>query len=193
MKEAPDTLRSKILSGAIELFIEKGVEKVTTRELTERVGISRSHIYHYFRDWQTLCIEAMTEFLMADLHRFTDETLALSPENKLQRLIHIYLPHAPDAVWQLYGALWHQAAHSSLWAELALLMTQKWEKVLADIVDDGIKAGVFRAVDAARTTRQFSALLNGYADKLLVASAPADRQLALDDIDGFIGLVLRAG
>lgn len=193
MKEAPDTLRSKILSGAIELFIEKGIEKVTTRELTERVGISRSHIYHYFSDWQTLCVEAMTAFLMADLHTFTDETNTFSPEDKLQRLIHTYLPHAPDAVWQLYGALWHQAAHSNVWAELALVMTQKWEKVLADIVDEGITAGVFKAVDAARATRQFSALLNGYADKLLVASAPADKQLALDDIDSFIRLVLGAG
>ncbi len=192
MKQAADTLRSKILSGAIELFIEKGIEKVTTRELTERVGISRSHIYHYFRDWQTLCIEAMTDFLMADLHRFIEETNAFSPEEKLRRLTHTYLPHAPDAVWQLYGALWHQAAHSPLWAELALYMTQKWEKVLADIIAAGIAEGIFKTVNAGRVTRQLSALLNGYADKLLVASAPADRELALGDIDSFIRLVLRS-
>lgn len=192
MKQAADTLRSKILSGAIELFIEKGIEKVTTRELTERVGISRSHIYHYFRDWQTLCIEAMTDFLMADLHRFIEETNAFTPEEKLRRLTHIYLPHAPDAVWQLYGALWHQAAHSALWAELALDMTQKWEKVLADIIAAGIAEGIFKTVDAGRVTRQLSALLNGYADKLLVASAPADRELALGDIDSFIRQVLRS-
>ncbi len=49
-----ENLRTKILDGAIALFIDKGIDNVTTRELTEHVGISRSHIYHYFRDWRSL-------------------------------------------------------------------------------------------------------------------------------------------
>ncbi len=49
-----ETRKETIIAGAIALFIEKGIEKTTTRDLTESLGISRSHIYHYFPDWHTL-------------------------------------------------------------------------------------------------------------------------------------------
>lgn len=53
MKAKSELMREKILKAVVELFIEKGIEKVTTRDLTEYLGISRSHIYHYFKDWQS--------------------------------------------------------------------------------------------------------------------------------------------
>ena len=70
-----DNLRVQILDGAIALFIEKGIDKVTTRELTEHLGISRSHIYHYFRDWGSLRLEAAERFMLADLNAFKDALL----------------------------------------------------------------------------------------------------------------------
>lgn len=92
MKENREALRAKILDGAISLFIEKGIEKVTTRELTEYVGISRSHIYHYFPDWQTLCVEALSVVMMAELKEFSAEISPLEPKAKLHTLVCNYLP-----------------------------------------------------------------------------------------------------
>lgn len=192
MKESAEALKARILSGAIELFIEKGVEKVTTRELTERVGISRSHIYHYFADWQTLCLEALGAFMQADLDGLTAEIASQPPRVQLAALMKNYLPEVPDAVWQLYGSLWQLAAHNEAYTALAQRMVDKWQRVLAGVVDAGIADGTFSHPHPERVTRQLGAMLNGYADLLTIAPSVAGRQQAQEDIAAFIALALPA-
>lgn len=192
MKEKTSVLKENILDAAIGLFTDKGVEKVTTRELTEQVGIARSHIYHYFPDWQTLCIAAFERFMYAELEAFSHKTRAKSPAQGLHVFIEDYLPDRADAVWELYGSLWRLAVHNKVYADLALTLTEKWDALLASIIESGIESGVFRQTDVGRVTRQLSALLNGYSDQLIIDSAPLARQQALDDIHGFISQVLLA-
>ncbi|TNV22548.1 TetR/AcrR family transcriptional regulator [Buttiauxella sp. B2] len=192
MKEKTSVLKENILDAAIVLFTEKGVEKVTTRELTEQVGIARSHIYHYFPDWQTLCIEAFSRFMYAELETFTLKTRALPPEQGLVVFVEDYLPDRADAVWELYGSLWRLAVHNKVYADLALTLTEKWDALLASIIEAGIQSGVFRQTDVLRVTRQLGALLNGYSDQLIIDNAPLARVQALDDIKGFLSQVLLA-
>ena len=193
MKEKASVLKENILDAAIALFTEKGVEKVTTRELTEQVGIARSHIYHYFPDWQTLCIEAFSRFMYAELAAFSQKTRALPPEQGLNIFVEDYLPDRADAVWELYGSLWRLAVHNKVYAELALTLTEKWDALLASIIESGIESGVFRQTDVLRVTRQLGALLNGYSDQLIIDSAPLARDQALEDIQAFISQILIIG
>lgn len=193
MKEKASVLKENILDAAIALFTEKGVEKVTTRELTEQVGIARSHIYHYFPDWQTLCIEAFSRFMYAELAAFSQKTRALPPEQGLNIFVEDYLPDRADAVWELYGSLWRLAVHNKVYAELALTLTEKWDALLASIIASGIESGVFRQTDVLRVTRQLGALLNGYSDQLIIDSAPLARDQALEDIQAFISQILITG
>ncbi|ROR08690.1 TetR/AcrR family transcriptional regulator [Erwinia sp. JUb26] len=190
MKETAEELRANILSSAIALFIEKGVEKVTTRELTERVGISRSHIYHYFRDWQTLCLEALTVYMQADLDNLKARVAGLPAREQLRLLINNYLPEVQDAVWQLYGSLWQLAVHNEDYAALARLMVDRWQQLMADIIAAGIDEGMFSSRDPARITRQLGAIVNGYSDLLIVEPSASARQQAMEDIDAFIAQVL---
>lgn len=192
MKETAEVLRARILDGAITLFSEKGIERVTTRELTEQLGISRSHIYHYFRDWETLCKEAMTLFMQRDRVEFADEIGALEARSQLSAFVQNYLPAAPDASWSLYSSLWQLAIRDEEWAQLAEAMMAQWQALLADIIDRGITAGHFRHRDAQRVTRQLWAMLNGYADQLIISPSPAAQQAATADINAFITVILVA-
>ncbi|KML69115.1 TetR/AcrR family transcriptional regulator [Pectobacterium peruviense] len=190
MKETTKALKDKILGGAIELFIEKGIEKVTTRELAEHVGISRSHLYHYFPDWQTLSIEALTVFMQKDLEDVAAEIATLTPKEKLRGLVKNYLPDATDVIWNLYGSLWQLAVHNTAYAELAQVMTEKWFALLEDIIASGVASGAFKNADTQRVSRQLGALLNGYSDHLIINPSTADFQQATEDIDDFIQRVL---
>ncbi|KAJ9429912.1 transcriptional regulator, TetR family [Candidatus Pantoea symbiotica] len=190
MKETKEALKARILDGAAALFIEKGIENVATRELTERLSISRSHIYYYFSDWQTLCIEALTRYLQNELDDFSRSIESTLPADKLNTAIENYLPDAPDAVWQLYGSLWQMAGRDKAFAELAELFINKWTQFITAIVDEGIAEGIYRPVDSARFTRQLSALLNGYADSLMISPTPAKHREAVEDIQAFIRLTL---
>ena len=190
MKEAPSALRERILATAVALFIEKGLENVKTRELTTQLGISRSHIYHYFPDWTTLCVAACRHFAANDLQEFTKDISALPFPQRLDAFIASYLPQEPDAVWQLYSSLWRKATSEGVYAELAKEITAQWQALMTGIMRDGMSAGVFRQADAERVARQFSAMINGYADLLMVHQEEAARVQAMSDLHAFITLAL---
>lgn len=186
MKDDRTALREKILDTAITLFIEKGSENVTTRELTEALNLSRSHIYHYFSDWQTLCFEAYSRFMLADLALFAQTVRAAPPEQQIQAFITEYLPETTDAIWQLYSALWRKAIREESYAALALKMTHAWDRLLSEI----ITANITKDIDVMQVTRQLSALLNGYADHLIINPTPEARRQAMNDINAFLQRIL---
>lgn len=193
MKQKADMLKRKILDGAVLLFLEKGIENVTTRELTEHVGISRSHIYHYFRDWQSLSLEALTLFIHTELQQVATSMDGQPAQDKLSTLVRHYLPEGPDAVWQLYAALWQLAARNPAYATLAGEVIAQWQQLLTDIIDEGVASGVFGGAQRERTIRQLGALLNGYSDMLIVAPSGEVHRQAMGDIDAFIRHSLRVG
>ncbi|MDF2041305.1 MULTISPECIES: TetR/AcrR family transcriptional regulator [unclassified Pantoea] len=190
MKESAETLRTRILDAAIVLFIEKGIEKVTTRELTESVGISRSHIYHYFSNWQTLCLAALERFMQVDFETFADSLKMLTPRQRLATLIESHLPSAPDATWQLYASFWQTAAHNEAYAALADEMTDAWQGLMEAIIRDGVTDGTLQCSNVPRTARQISAMLNGYADLLTINPSENKAREALADLNNFIDAVL---
>ncbi|SFO05204.1 transcriptional regulator, TetR family [Candidatus Pantoea varia] len=190
MKESAEALRIKILDAAIVLFIEKGIEKVTTRELTESVGISRSHIYHYFSNWQTLCLAALERFMRVDFETFADSLNVLTPRERLMTLFESHLPSAPDATWQLYASFWQTAAHNQAYAALADEMTDRWQGLMEGIIRDGVTDGTLRCSDVPRTARQISAMLNGYADLLTINPSEKKAREALADLNQFFDIVL---
>ncbi len=57
----------EILKAAQELFYEKGYEKATTREISERVGISKAALYHHFKNKEEIlfkiCLIAADELI----------------------------------------------------------------------------------------------------------------------------------
>lgn len=190
MKEAKENVKARILEGAAALFIERGIEKVTTRDLAEHLGISRSHVYHYFSDWQTLCIASMAHYMQGELDAFMAELAGRTPHEKLRLLIANYLPDEPDAVWQLYSSLWQLAVHNAAYAELAESVTEKWVALVAGMIEEGVAKGDFRPVDIPRTTRQLGAMLNGYAELLIIRPSPEKCRVAADDITDFIQRIL---
>ncbi|MGK3142296.1 TetR/AcrR family transcriptional regulator [Pantoea sp. C2G6] len=186
MKESAEALRTKILDAAIALFISKGIEKVTTRELTESVGISRSHIYHYFSNWQALCLAALERFMQLDFTHFAETLAPLTPHQRLTTLFASHLPGAPDASWQLYASFWQMAGHNEAYAALAETMTARWQTLVEEIIRDGVTDGSLRACDIPRTARQLSAMLNGYADLLTINPSDEKVEEAMADLNHFI-------
>lgn len=106
MKAKSELMREKILKAVVELYIEKGMEKVTTRDLTEYLGISRSHIYHYFKDWQSLCLAAVTNFMNDELAEFRSIIQPLTAGEKLKEFIDGMIsndPIQPESYMVPYG------------------------------------------------------------------------------------------
>jgi AcrR family transcriptional regulator len=65
-------VREKILTTAIEVFVEKGYHATTTLEISQRAKLSSSHMYIYYKDKEDL--------LVAAILRMKDEHTAMSAE-----------------------------------------------------------------------------------------------------------------
>ncbi|MBM5575264.1 TetR/AcrR family transcriptional regulator [Deefgea sp. CFH1-16] len=159
-------LRKQLIEAAIELFIEKGFNQVTTRDLAERAGLSRSHLYLYFSDWKELQKAAFTEFASQELANVDDILAIEDKHDAVLSLIICLLPAKQDTSWKLWIDLWNAAQHDEEMARLYIERQQKWPNVLASLLDAGQQNGVFSLTQPARSARQIVALLNGYADLL---------------------------
>ncbi len=179
-------MREKILKGAVELFLERGIDKVSTRDLTEYLGISRSHIYHYFKDWHTLSLEAVEGFLNNELEEFCTIIEPLSAKAKLRELIDGMITDKPDPSRKLYSSLWLLSSHNENYKCLVQTCLAKWQQVLTDIIQSGINEQTFRTVDAKRIARQLDALLLGYSEYLSNPLSEDTVKNAKEDIDDFI-------
>lgn len=83
--------REKILKAALDLFVTKGFHDTTTREITERAGISKGLLYNYFPSKEAILggiIEARTKNLTAVIAYCK---VPLSPRQTLERLIRAYM------------------------------------------------------------------------------------------------------
>jgi TetR/AcrR family transcriptional regulator, cholesterol catabolism regulator len=82
------TTREKLLAHAVKLFLKKGYEKTSTRDLAKAVGIQAPGIYYYFKSKKEILIELNEE----SWRRFREMVLepaarAADPEERIKLYI----------------------------------------------------------------------------------------------------------
>jgi AcrR family transcriptional regulator len=90
--------RGEILTVAKQLFMSEGYETVTTRQLAERVGISQTGLYVYFKNKE----EILAELRQSTFRRLAARLQAIVAERArgaamLRRLLKGYLAFALES------------------------------------------------------------------------------------------------
>lgn len=181
-----------IILAVLDLFREKGMAASSTRDIAERTGLARSHIYHYFKDWKELCLQAVEYFSYQELTALQQSLLsAQSAREALSLYIQDYLPTSQDASWSIYLDGWNESLRDPIFAEHYQKIIEAWRAVLTQILQTGVASGDFQTADLSRLTRQITALINGYADELIVDPNPQAYQRCYQDILAAIDLLVR--
>jgi len=74
-----DTRRLEIVAAARELYEERGLSRTTVKDITERVGVTRTLFYHYFPDK-----DAVTSAVLDDYIQDYIEALELWNEGRIE-------------------------------------------------------------------------------------------------------------
>ncbi|MEP6731504.1 MAG: TetR/AcrR family transcriptional regulator [bacterium] len=93
---ARDTIRTRILDAARELFVRDGVDAVTMRAIAKQIEYTPTTIYHHFRDKQALLEELCLRDLSSLAHAFQSIGRIEDPVDRLRRLGLAYVDFAVD-------------------------------------------------------------------------------------------------
>lgn len=183
--------KAEILSAALELFRIKGFAAVSTRDLADHAGLSRSHVYHYFEDWNQLRREAFLAFSRDQLAHVSTPLRDATPVQALEGFLQGCLPVGADDDWTLWLDAWDEALRDPELARIYLDADAQWRAMLTVVIERGVATGDFRCPAPARAARQLFSLVMGQANDLLLQPSEQAAERALDEVMEVVRLLLR--
>lgn len=180
VRKAPGERRAEILEVAAQIALEDGLERITLREVAERLGVRPSLIGHYFPAAGDLVDGAFTLAVSRERDRLF--VAAGSPPERLAEFVR----RVESAEARRLGRLWLNARHLARFAPgLAKAIAHQEaldEERLTVLIESGVESGEFHTADpAAACVRIWMAVdgLGAYANSPAVFEA--------DAYEGFVG------
>lgn len=139
--------RLEILHAALSAFREHGYHSTSLDDIAGRLGIRKTALYHYFPDKDALLYECHRESL-AELARMIDESArcCTGPVERLRYLIREHVRIMTDMLEGSPLAFEVRALSPARRAEV-IAGRDRYERLLRDLVAQGIAAGEFRDAD----------------------------------------------
>ena len=169
--------RERILETALDLFIERGYDKTSLREIAEKVGVTKPALYYHFSSKEEI-LRTLIEPILSVQEQAADilQTKPAREEwrERMAGLIEWMLPHG--RLFQLFdrnqGAL-EELAHRSEYYEAHVAMHKRLDEYFADEaipLDDRVR--VAASIGVVLGSFQFIA-------GLASATTPADEMSTL--------------
>ncbi len=146
-----------ILEAAREVFFSKGLDQATIDDVAEQAELSKGTIYLYFKSKEDLYISVFIqgiELLTQQLAALCEDTRRADELLLEIRDIYYAFYHKYPEYFYIHSRLYHGRIKGKIdpviWAA-SHQQTATCLKVIADILQRGIDAGLFRSVDAWKT------------------------------------------
>ena len=164
---AATTSRDQILHAAAELFMEFGYAATSIDAVAQRLGATKGRIYHHYRSKADLFLDVQVAAMQRQLDAVAP--IARGPGSVLQRLqamalrhIQIILTELPMqkvAVQGLERQLLRASATNKR-LRAVLQMRDDYENLYAELMDAGMREGVFIQLPPRLATKPFFGALN---------------------------------
>lgn len=159
--------RAEILRAAVQLFQEDGYHSTTTHAVADRAGISVGLIYQYFGNKEDLLRAAIVDILgeFRDRIPVAMDEAGHDPEARLRsgfRTLVAVIDEKPEATVLSYRESMTLSREGR--DELKKLEVETAEP-FRRAIEDGIRSGAFRAVDADLVVHNLLLVAHGWALK----------------------------
>ncbi|MGB1334003.1 MAG: TetR/AcrR family transcriptional regulator [Porticoccaceae bacterium] len=145
-------LRQTLLSAATHMIAEKGIESLSLRKLAEKVGVSRTAAYHYFKDKNDLlCAIAANGFRRWQQSLDQLSSNQLPDRQKFEQYILGYVAFAttnPEEYELMFGrCIWKQSkctnelqdiSHSTF--QRQVVMIEYWQSIGLVVGDNPVRS-----------------------------------------------------
>jgi len=141
----PEERRSEIIEAARQLFLTKGYDNTTMRDVMRHLNIAKGTIYHYFESKEQMLEAVITYVAEVEIAR-QEAVLAGSEGNALQRLECLIMSsasgHGEEGHEDLLEHL-HQTANAGMHIKLLALLVTMQAPLYARLFRQGCDEGIF--------------------------------------------------
>lgn len=159
--------REEILRAAAELFMEFGYAATSIDAVAERLGATKGRIYHHYHSKADLFFDVQ----VAAMKRLNEEVepIARGPGNPIERLAAMALRHTLVLLTELpmqrvavQGLERYLLGKSPTVKRLrsVIKMRDDYENMFAEVIDEGVRAGLFVDLPPKLATKPFFGALN---------------------------------
>ncbi|ACU73242.1 transcriptional regulator, TetR family [Catenulispora acidiphila DSM 44928] len=142
--------RDRIVAAATELFGRQGYEATTTRQIVEAAQVTKGALYHWFSSKEELLTSIYRELLAEQTSRLKTIAAADTPADaRLHLAVTDLFAHMDDHAEPL--TVWARSMHLVAGEHAAAVRAERrrYQHLFQDLIEEGQKAGVFRADVAA--------------------------------------------
>ncbi|GLY39875.1 hypothetical protein Amsp01_058980 [Amycolatopsis sp. NBRC 101858] len=144
-----ELVENELYEHATRLFAERGFAGTSLQDIADALGITRPALYYYVKSKEELLAKLVTEVTNGPLEELTELVARdLDPERKLRGIVEIIVgrrARQPERFRLLIRSE----------AELPAALTEAYDegrravlKTIAGVIEEGVRAGRFRPVDA---------------------------------------------
>ncbi|MBE0550550.1 MAG: TetR family transcriptional regulator [Rubrivivax sp.] len=166
-KPASNESREEILRAAAELFMEFGYAATSIDAVAERLGATKGRIYHHYASKADLFFDVQ----VAAMTRLSEEVepIARGGGSAIARLSAMALRHTQIILTELpmqkvavQGLERHLLGASAATKRLrsVVKMRDDYEALFAEVIDEGMREGVFADLPVKLATKPFFGALN---------------------------------
>jgi AcrR family transcriptional regulator len=155
----------QIVEAALAVFGERGVAGARLEEIAQRAGVGKGTIYLYFASKDDLFRAVVQHTVVEAVMRFTEAERAGGVEERLRGLLADFWRYVRSQSFQTMYRL--VLGELSQFPELVKSYSQqvsgRVSAAVAQLLEEGIAAGVFRPSDARTTARMIISLFLTHA------------------------------
>ncbi|WP_405730877.1 TetR family transcriptional regulator [Streptomyces sp. NBC_00028] len=188
-RRTPAPPRERILTAAMEMIADRGLEKLTMAALGRELGMSSGHLLYYFRSKDELLLQTL-EWSEGRLGAERGRLLARvgSARERLDAYVDLYVPDGHrDPHWTLWLEVWNHSQNADDSArDRQAAIEGAWHRDLVALLAEGVSRGEFRAVDPDRFAARLRALLDGFSIHVAIGLRGTDRAQILGHVREFL-------
>ncbi|MBM7170476.1 TetR family transcriptional regulator [Streptomyces sp. G44] len=192
-KNAPP--REDVLTVAMEMIAERGLEKLTMAALGREVGMSSGHLLYYFRTKDELLLRTL-EWSEGRLGAERGRLLArpATARARLDAYVGLYVPDGPgDPHWTLWLEVWNRSLNADEEGrDRQAAIEGAWHRDLVALLAEGVSRGEFALPDADRFATRLRAMLDGFSIHVAIGLRGTGRAQVLDHVREFLDASLAA-
>ena len=178
-------VRGRILEAAVDTICERGLIDTRVSDIGKRAGMSAGHVMYYFETREEIVIQALRLVNDRFFERAMTELETLpTVHDKLLRLIELGMPsdpqEEPHSQWLLWLDVWARSPRSAVVDADRRRLERRWIAAYAALVEQGMAAGEYRAVDADDFAIRLAALVDGLGKSVVLNDDWMSRERMLD-------------